>query len=264
MQVFDGRKYALELEETMKKYSLDKTLAIVQVGENAGSEKYIKLKKALCDKLSISSQAIKIEETLSDSSIFDKVRAIFSQESIGGGIIQLPLPRKSLHGILDLIPKEKDLDLLSNMAKKDFFGNKSALTPPVVRAFQFFLDKTSLDVRNMKVAVVGYGELVGKPIVHFLKTQGAKVETIQKYTHGTSVFCQLAVLSAGVAGMFDSRDLPDNCNVVDFGSSVINGKTVGDLDLRADDTERLGAVSMSPGGMGPLVVRFLIMNFLGL
>jgi hypothetical protein len=38
---------------------------------------------------------------------------------------------------------------------------------------------------------------------------------------------------------------------------------VGDLDMNSK-LDHLGIISKSPGGMGPLVVRYLILNFLGI
>ena len=52
MVLFDGKKEALKIEETLvaavSGFSDVPILAIVQIGENASSEKYIKLKMGLC------------------------------------------------------------------------------------------------------------------------------------------------------------------------------------------------------------------------
>ena len=61
--------------------------------------------------------------------------------------------------------------------------------------------------------------------------------------------------------MLKGKDLLPKTHVIDFGSTVINGKTVGDLDMNSG-LEHLGVISPSPGGMGPLVVRFLVLNLL--
>ena len=73
----------------------------------------------------------------------------------------------------------------------------------------------------------------------------------------------LLILSAGVPNLVKGQDIEPNTHVVDFGSAVVNGKSTGDLDKNSA-LSHLSVVSPSPGGMGPLVVRYLIMNFLGI
>jgi methylenetetrahydrofolate dehydrogenase (NADP+)/methenyltetrahydrofolate cyclohydrolase len=93
--------------------------------------------------------------------------------------------------------------------------------------------------------------------------QGAKVQFILDYKAKKPLNCHLLVLSAGSPELVKGEYISEKCSVVDFGSSVINNKTIGDLDLKSA-IGHLGVVSPSPGGMGPLVTRFLIMNFLGI
>ena len=271
MTFFDGRFHASLLEQKIKNYleikgSSDSVLAIVQVGDNPSSEKYISLKQKLCDRLGIACEVLNIPQNTPDSDVYEQVKTLFAREKVTGGIVQLPLPKKALESVLSVIPMEKDIDLISPLSLEKFYAGDFTKLSPVVRSFEYFLSENKILLKDLKVAVVGNGYLVGKPIAHYLVKSGAVVSVTDSYERGTKLDCDLLVLSAGVANLVLPSDIPTGCSVVDFGSSVMDGKTVGDLDMGGgeDSLSHLGIVSPSPGGMGPLVVRFLVMNFLGI
>ena len=267
MKLFSGEDHAKILEQQIKDYLKIKpvsgSLAIVRIGENDGSKVYANSKKKFCDRVGISAEVFSIDESLSDSEIIHTVQEILNRSSIPGGIIQLPLPRESLSPVLGVIPLEKDIDLLSPESKRRFYVGEFDKLSPTVRAFDYFLTQAQIDLNGLSVGILGYGELVGRPIAHYASYLGADVEVIGYYEKQKTLDYQLVVTSAGVSHLLDPADLADNCSVVDFGFSRLDGKTVGDLDM-TKGLSHLGVICPSPGGMGPLVVRFLIMNFLGI
>ncbi len=266
MQIFDGHHHAQLLDEKiadfLKTHSIDKSLVIVQVGDDLSSTKYVNLKKKYCEKFGIPVEIYNINSSNSDEEIYKQVEDIFNSSTIGGGIIQLPLPRESLYGLLNLIPVSKDIDVISSKGVAQFYAGDLSRLSPVVRATQYFMKQCHID-SNIDATLIGEGVLVGKPLSYFLAKTGHKVQIIQNYTTGTPLSCHLLVLSAGVPNLVHGEDITPQANVIDFGSSVVDSKTVGDLDLNSN-LNHLNFVSPSPGGMGPLVIRFLVMNFLGL
>ena len=104
MQIFDGKEYAKVLEkrivDKLIQVPVAGNLSIVQIGKNLSSEKYIQIKKKLCEKLGIPIDIHYIDESLSDTEIYKRVGDIFNDNKVSGGIIQLPLPRKSLNNVL--------------------------------------------------------------------------------------------------------------------------------------------------------------------
>lgn len=265
MHFFNGIEEAAKLDNEiigyLAKYPISNKLLIIQIGDNASSEKYINIKLELCEKFEIPCIYKKISAQENDKEISNRVEKLFSNEKVSGGIVQLPLPRKSLEKVINLIPANKDIDNL--------LGAKDAqFTSPIVRSLQHFLTVGKIKTSNLRVGVLGYGSLVGKPISDYLLQQGANVKVLDKeqgfeYKKGQKLDFDLLVLSSGVPKLVQGEDIISNCHVIDFGSSVVNNKTVGDLDINSK-LDHLGLVSPSPGGMGPLVTRYLIMNFLGI
>lgn len=268
VNIFDSKLQAQKLEEDIRK-SLDtsgdigkKFLAIVLIGNDPSSEKFIQIKVSLCEKLCIPCKVFKIDEKENlDEEIISQVEEIFKNDDVAGGIVQLPLPRKSLEKLLNVIPFEKDVDVISTEGKKRFYSGDFSKLSPVIRAFENFLSNCGISYKGLKAVVIGEGDLVGKPISFYLSKKGAEVKTISDYKSGDRLDCKISVLATGIPNLVKGEDISEGCNVVDFGSSVLDGKCVGDLDMDSS-IDHLGIISKSPGGMGPLVVRYLLLNFL--
>jgi methylenetetrahydrofolate dehydrogenase (NADP+)/methenyltetrahydrofolate cyclohydrolase len=272
MQIFDGKAHALLLEEKIKQYLTQnphlagpgaKKLGIIQIGENPASKTYVNLKKKFCSSLNIPVETLLLEESLSDREIISQARDFFGRQDISGGLVQLPLPRASLEPVLGVIPVGKDIDLLSPESKRKFYAGEFNRLSPTVRAFDYFLEQTELDQGHLSVGIIGYGELVGKPIAHFSTVSGMDTKIVGWYENGNRLDYQLLVLSAGVPNLVDPENISAGTSVIDFGYSKLGDKTVGDLDM-SKNMDHLGYISPSIGGMGPLVIRFLVMNFLGI
>lgn len=267
MQLFHGKEAALNIDEQIKnrvrqfRSGKTSTLLIVQIGEHEEASKYVKLKLSLAEKLGIKAEHVLIDSKLSDKKVFEQVKALFKDKKYSGGLIQLPLPRASLTPVLALIPVEKDIDLLSPESQKAFYKGDFTKLPPIIKALDYFITNNRVNLYGERAVVIGPGFLVGKPIAHYLKKRGSEVTLVTKYVRGEKYNCHLAVLSSGTPALVSGADFTKGCHVADFGSAVIAGRTVGDLDLKTP-LSHLAMVSPSPGGMGPLTIRFLIMNFL--
>ena len=268
MNIFNGREKATALDAKILEYLSDGPvageLAIILIGDNEASEKYISIKKKYCDSKGIKCGVHRIDARLKDEDIFKKVFDVMSGPDTAGGIIQLPLPRPSLDPCLRLIPAEKDIDAISPFSMEAFYAGRPHKILPVVRAMELFISETTPKTQSpLKAVVIGEGYLVGKPAAQYLKSKNYQVTVINDYQTGQKIDADLLVLSAGIPNLVRGEDISESCDVVDFGSSVVYGKTVGDLAQKSS-LEHLGLVSMSPGGVGPLVVRYLIMNFLSI
>lgn len=273
MQTFNGKKEAklldAKIEELISSDSkirelVRKDLAIIQIGENEESAKYIKLKQKIGTRLGLSVSLYKFHAQLSNLELENLCKEIFSSTDVGGVIVQLPLPRESLEYILNDIPPQKDIDLLSDEMRYKAYHSSTSRRSPVVRSAEHFIYSLDEHEKDGTAIVVGGGELVGIPVAIELKNKGWEVIVDENYYEGKELDADLIVLSTGIPHLVKPTDIVKGANVIDFGSSVVDGKTVGDLDTSdMKNLDHLGLVSLSPGGMGPLVVRYLFLNFLG-
>lgn len=265
MQFFDGNLHAKKLEEKIEQANKEVgELAIILVGNNPSSEKYVATKEKVAKRLGINTKVYRFDSAKMQSlEILVKGSDVIYSPAVKSVIVQLPLPSPRLYSLLTKIPYEKDIDMLSEGFKKKFYSGDLRRLSPAVRAVEYFLDSSNIRISGKSAVVLGSGELVGKPVAFYLKSKGANVEILENYKTGEKLDADLIVSGTGVGNLIKGNDISKDCNVIDFGSSVVDGKVVGDLDLNSK-LDDLGVVSPSPGGMGPLVVRFLLMNHLGI
>ena len=267
MKLFEGKKEAEKLDifiSNSVKIIKDSgssigRLLIIQIGNNEISKKYVELKLKVCSKFGINTDNVFISDNRSDNDIYTQVQELVNDKGVSGSVIQLPLPRQSLKNILNLIPSDKDIDVLSSKNQFRYYSNDPVIFPPAVRALKYFLDINDIDIRNKNACVIGNGNLVGRPVAHFFKLNRVNLSVIDNYVQGEKLDYHIVILSAGVPNLVNSSDIVTDAVVVDFGTSMVDGKVNGDLDLKSD-MSHLKIVSPSPGGMGPLVIRFLILN----
>jgi len=261
MFLFDSTTTSLTLDNILKTSYRGGILAIIQIGSNPSSEKYISIKKKVGEKLEIKTQVFNFSDSIDISSLRSQIQKIVTSGDITGVITQLPLPNTVPSDILDLIPFEKDVDLLSKESQNAFYNNSLNHGSPITRATEYVLDTHDFKYKNSNVLIVGNGFLVGKPLAHVLKNKGCNVTVTDNYTKEVSINKDLVILSAGVPNLVKGEDMSPNTTVIDFGSTVIEGKTYGDLNMNSK-LDHLGLVVPSPKGMGPIVVRFLFLNHL--
>jgi methylenetetrahydrofolate dehydrogenase (NADP+)/methenyltetrahydrofolate cyclohydrolase len=264
MHFFDGKNEASKIDKFIGEFPKEitgKKLVIVQIGDNAASEKYVSLKQRFCEKFGIPCVVKKFSPDNFENTHIELTQ-LANDEQVQSIIIQLPLPDEKHYSLLNLIPLEKDIDILSANARQIFYTGKPATYSPVIRAVEHFIYSKDIMYDSIKkVGIIGYGDLVGKPLEKYLNSKFNTVKVIHNYVSGDFLEFDLLVLSTDVPNLVQGQDIKENCHVIDFGSNVVEGKTVGNLDLNSK-LEHLGVVSKSPGGMGPLVVRYLILNHL--
>lgn len=264
MELFNSTIHQKILDEkiiaTTNNVAISKKLLIFQIGDNPTSEKYVAIKSKTAQRLGLQVEFIKLSETIVDEELHNNFKDLCADDVYSGIIVQLPLPRKSLNGILDLIPQAKDIDILSTKDRGALKNGTSLYLPPTLRATLYFCETVGLNIESLKVFLVGRGFLIGQPIEDYLSMKVASVVVTENYKN-EFINADLVVLGAGVPKLVKGENLKDGCCVIDFGSNVVDGKIVGDLDMTSK-LDHLGAISTSPGGLGPIVVRFLFINFL--
>src|ERR1700754_4303552 len=103
----------------VEKHKFTPKLAIVQVGHNAASERYIKKKSEACAKLHMKAELKLFPEQISADDLKREVKKVSDSTEFHGVLVQLPLPREieehysagtNKFDIFDAISAEKDVD----------------------------------------------------------------------------------------------------------------------------------------------------------
>ncbi len=267
--ILSGTKIAerelFELSHTLGGQTI--TLAVVQVGSHAVSKKYIQEKKKICRKLGIGFELFEFPSAIDAELLKLKIKEIAKNPVHTGVIIQLPLPKRfCAKEILDCIPKEKDVDVLSSKSFELFKNGKSKIFPPTVCAIAKLFKEYDIQLGGKKILILGRGRLVGQPLEVWLKNQGVTPLVADKSTKDIFALTKKAdiiVTATGKTGLLKGSMIKQGAIVIDAGTSIEAGTTRGDVDFKSV-APKASFISPVPGGVGPLTVVCLLQNLLAL
>lgn len=271
--LIDGRKIADEILEGLKR-GIEKSgrhfkLAAVLIGGSPASKKFLELKQKAAEKVGIEYEIHELSVS-NTNQLVEQVTEIAAQNN-EGVIIELPLPLGiDIQPILDAVPQEKDVDVLSRRSQDAYFGSASwrnmSILPPAVEAVRIIFEKYNIDISGKKCAVFGHGLLVGKPIAHWLQNQKAEVSIIDEFTENPTQFSREAdiiISGVGKANLIRADMVKPGAIVIDFGYENIEGRSVGDVDFESV-SEVDGLITPVPGGVGPIVIAAVFRNLMRL
>lgn len=253
--IIDGRKIAGEIIEDLKRLPKpNKKLAAVLVGSNRASESFLKQKEKTAKELGVEFQLYRFDEEISEDDLKNSIRDIQNDRTVGGLIIQLPLPKKfNRESVLSVLQPEKDIDALSLEAK---------VLPLPVMVVKDILAKINYYLGDKIVAVVGRGLLVGQPIAKWLVGKCQEVMVLHSQSDLNELKkADLVISGVGRPGLIKPEMLKPGAGVIDFGFSMVDGKIQGDLDVSSFKLQDLNFYTPTPGGTGPILVAELFKNF---
>jgi methylenetetrahydrofolate dehydrogenase (NADP+) / methenyltetrahydrofolate cyclohydrolase len=255
-------KIKKELIEKIKKLGKGPVLAIVQVGDRADSNTYVKQKQKFGEEIGVKVVIKKFSEEISEQELIQEVKNLNDDKNVDGIIVQLPLSENfDKEKILNLISKEKDADGLVGS-----FSSKKII-PATARGVMALLDFYKIEIVGKKAAVIGRSKLAGAPIAEELKLRGAQVTVCHRGTENMAEICKnsdILVVAAGKAGLVTKDFVHKDQIIIDVGiNKNIEGKLVGDVNF-AEVEPLVSAITPVPGGVGPLTVACLFQNLVDL
>ncbi|MEK7078275.1 MAG: bifunctional 5,10-methylenetetrahydrofolate dehydrogenase/5,10-methenyltetrahydrofolate cyclohydrolase [Patescibacteria group bacterium] len=270
--IFDGKKLAREILAEIKKETIGwktkPTMAVVSLGEKSDNSSYIKQKKETALELGFGFKHFHFDPPVTTSGLSAELNKLAKRKDINGMVIQLPLPDHIKLSVFNIIPPEKDVDLLSDRAAGSFFNGRSLIDPPTPAAIIHILEKSNIDIRGKTIAVFGFGRLVGRFLTPMLVRVGAIVIIIEKNTPPNLVMefslkSDIIISAVGRSETIKADMVKEGAVVVDAGFSLVDNNIVGDVDFNLVK-DKASLITPVPGGVGPVTVALLFKNIVKL
>jgi len=237
-------------------------LAIVRVGGDAASGMY---SKAILRVAEVVGVRARLEE-LPEQTPADELRAILqhlnADEATQGILVQMPLPAHlSQKMVADTVTPAKDIDGISPRSAGDLFLGLPSFLPSTAAAVMEMLGRTSTPLAGKRVVILGRSNVVGKPLSMMLLQKNATVTICHSRTVHLADFTRqgdVLVSAAGRANLITADMVRPGAVVIDVGINALpGGGIVGDVDF-ASVREVAGALTPTPGGVGPLTNVLLL------
>lgn len=222
-------------------------LAIVQVGANEASNRYVKHKKADCAEVGIVAHHYWYEESITQEQLVEEVKDL--NDHYDGIIVQLPLPQHINSKVVgNAIAVERDVDGF----RKD--SPYRCCTPGGI--MRYLTEGCGWNPEGKTVLVIGRSDIVGKPMAEYMTEANATVILAHSKTKGLDkliAVADLIVCAVGKANFLNCYAI--HVPVVDVGINFKDGKLVGDC-FNTEDRD----VTPVPGGVGLLTRCQLLEN----
>ena len=241
-------------------------LAIVLVGENAASEKYVGNKLRAAEKTGMTARLVRLPQSVEQEELISRIAELNKDSGVDGIIVQLPLPEHiSAEAVIAAIAPHKDADGLHPLNEARLWRGQKGIRPCTPQGVIYLLDKAGVAIDGKRVVVVGRGDLAGKPIAKMLLDRHATVTMAHSHTRNLSALCHevdILVSAAGQAGLITADCVKEGAAVIDVGISVTEeGQMVGDVCF--DEVAKKAAwITPVPGGVGPMTIAMLLYNTL--
>jgi len=268
----DGKKLAAQLEGEVKEAvsahvasgGATPSLAVILVGDDPASVRYVTHKVAACERVGITSRCYRFPADTSEEEVAECIDTLNADDSVHAILLQCPLPdRRPVFPLLSRIRRDKDVDGLHPYNQGCLAMQNPRIRPCTPWGIMQLLTYHELDLTGAHAVIVGASNLVGRPMAWEALLANATVTIIHRFTANVSHLvaqADLLVTAVGQRDVIDSSWIKPGAIVVDVGMNTDeSGQLCGDLDAKKA-ASRASWLTPVPGGVGPMTVMTLLQN----
>lgn len=266
--IIDGKKTAAKrlelLKEKIEESGIYPRLATVIVGDDPGSQLYVRMKHRACEQVGIGSIGVELPADSTTDQVLEQVVRLNNDSLINGILVQLPLPAQiDTHRVISTVRPEKDVDGFHPINMGALFCGSPCFVPCTPGGIMTLLSEYQIPLAGSHAVVVGRSVDVGRPMAALLLNADATVTICHSKTRDLAAEMKRADILVSAIGKtrFITADVvKEGATVIDVGINYDEqGKLCGDVDF--DDVNRVAAaITPVPGGVGPMTIATLMEN----
>ncbi|MCA9388675.1 bifunctional 5,10-methylenetetrahydrofolate dehydrogenase/5,10-methenyltetrahydrofolate cyclohydrolase [Candidatus Berkelbacteria bacterium] len=271
--IIDGRAIAQKISDRLatrikdlKTKGVTPKLVIVKVGNDLRTQTYIRVKQLAAKKLGIKTEVKAFDAQTSATQLDSEVRQLITDlnqdPTVHGIIVQLPIEADlDDQELIDLITPNKDVDGLTATNQAALEAGRELMVPATPLGIISLLNNENIPISNSKVALVGLGRLVGRPLSFMLEARGAELKVANSKTTNLKAItddADIVIAASGQPHLIKADMVKKSSVLIDVGLSEIDGQLTGDIDPAAK--EKASMATQTTGGVGPMTVISLLSN----
>lgn len=272
-KILDGKQIAKDYRqglqdqvEALKEKGFTPKLSVILVGNDGASQSYVRSKKKAAEKIGMISEIVHLEETATEEEVLNELNRLNNDDSVSGILVQVPLPKQvSEQKILEAINPEKDVDGFHPINIGKLYIDEQTFVPCTPLGIMEILKHADIDLEGKNAVVIGRSHIVGQPVSKLLLQKNASVTILHSRSKDMASYLKDAdviVSAVGKPGLVTKDVVKEGAVIIDVGNTPDeNGKLKGDVDYDAVK-EIAGAITLVPGGVGPLTITMVLNNTL--
>jgi methylenetetrahydrofolate dehydrogenase (NADP+)/methenyltetrahydrofolate cyclohydrolase len=263
-------------------------LGLLLVGTDPGSEIYVRNKIKDGQQLGLETDLRRLPDDASFAEALEIVRSFNESETYDGVLVQSPLPsgmgEDAPRLVFDAIDPSKDVDGLNPVNVGRLVQKRPSLAPCTPSGIIQLLDRSNIPIAGQRVVIIGRSDIVGKPMAVLLLHRNATVTICHSHTRNLpsiSATADILVAAIGQAAFVTPEFVKPGATVIDVGMNSLTEQRMverlfgmGSKKMVAFETHgsvlcgdvhpavisSAGALTLVPGGVGPLTRAMLLVN----
>jgi methylenetetrahydrofolate dehydrogenase (NADP+)/methenyltetrahydrofolate cyclohydrolase len=281
-ELLDGKALSKQLQAELttrvadfsKESGIQPKLVVVLVGEDAGSQVYVRNKQRACERVGIESQLHRLAADTSQETLLELLDQLNTDPTVHGILVQLPLPEQiSEQAVLDAVHPLKDVDAFHAENVGLISQGRPRFLPCTPHGVLQLLHRSGHTTAGKEVVIVGRSEIVGKPLAAMLvqrnchlgpEVVNATVTVCHSRTADLPAITRRAdvlIVAIGKPRFVTAEMVKPGAVVIDVGINRTDDGLCGDVDFEAVK-QVASALTPVPGGVGPLTIAMLLENTL--
>lgn len=281
-KIIDGKQVASDIKKEIAEEVLKirkaggkiPHLAAVLVGTDGGSETYVSHKVKACEEVGFKSTLIRLDESVSEKELLERVDALNKDPDIDGFIVQLPLPDHITEDkVIEAIDPSKDVDGFHPVNLGKMTIGLPSFVPATPFGIMELIKRYDIETSGKNCVVIGRSNIVGRPVSILMSKKGidATVTVVHSRTKNLPEITKSAdiiIAAMGIPGFVKADMVGEGAVVIDVGTTrVPSDKTKSGWKLKGDvdfDTvaPKCSYITPVPGGVGPMTIVSLLHNTL--
>ncbi|UXN69958.1 bifunctional 5,10-methylenetetrahydrofolate dehydrogenase/5,10-methenyltetrahydrofolate cyclohydrolase [Devosia neptuniae] len=250
----------------LKARGIQPKMATVLVGDDPASASYVARKHADCAQIGIAVEDMRLPATIAADELLAVIAALNADASVHGFMVQLPLPA-GLDGaaMLEAVRPDKDIDGLHPINLGRLLGGQPGILPCTPAAILTLLRAYDIPLAGAEVAIIGRGNLVGRPLAVLLSQRGidATVTLLHSGSRdlaATTRRADIIISAAGLPNLIKTDMVKPGAAVIGVGISYVDGAMIS--DIAAGVANVAGWITPPHGSVGALTRAMLLKNLL--
>lgn len=251
-------------------------LAAILVGTNGASETYVASKIKTCAEIGFESSLVRLDSTIEEAILLQKIAELNDDEAIDGILVQLPLPKQiNEQKVIEAIHPSKDVDGFHPISVGKLVQGLQTFVPATPYGIMLMLEHFNIDTKGKHAVVVGRSNIVGRPMSILLsgntKYGNCTVTICHSHTKNLQEICLQADILVAALGRpeFVKADMvKEGAIIIDVGITRVEDATAkkgfrlkGDVAF-TEVAEKASAITPVPGGVGLMTIAGLLKNTL--
>lgn len=259
------RRLAEEVGTFEERYGRVPHLAVILVGDDAGSVSYVTGKAKASAEVGIRNTTLRRPATISEEELLALIAELNADDGVDGILVQLPLPKHiDTDKVIAAVDVSKDVDGFHPLNVAALWQKQPCTLPCTPKGIIKMLKAAGVEIAGKRAVVIGRSNIVGLPVAKLLLDENATVTVAHSRTRNLAEVtsqAEILVVAIGRPRFVTADMVAEGAVVIDVGVNrdPESGKLCGDVDFAAVEP-KASVITPVPGGVGPMTICCLMEN----